>query len=92
MARVQVLKDGSEVVLARPNGLRECDGCGIHYRPSFDESKFCSTCIGKGLNIPERQCARCGITFQPHHASAIYHSNSCRQLAYKARKDAEVAA
>ena len=90
----RLLREGS-VVLARPNGLRRCDNpeCQIYYRPSYDESKFCPVCIKDGAHLEKRYCAygRCGVLFQPHHESALYHTDSCRQLAYKARKEAAAA-
>jgi hypothetical protein len=80
------------VVLARPNGLYQCQNldCGIYYRPSERESKYCPVCIKEGTHIKPRKCAYgpCEVVWRPRHGSALYHSDSCRQLAYAARKKA----
>lgn len=87
----RLLREGS-VVLARPNGLNRCENpeCNIYYRPSYSGSRFCPVCVREGAHLGSRVCAyeKCGKTFQPHHATALYHSDSCRQLSYAARKGA----
>lgn len=39
-----------------------------------------------GGNMPTRTCDNCGVEFVPDHSSAKFHSNSCRQAAYRKRK------
>lgn len=39
-----------------------------------------------GGNMPIRVCANCGVEFVPEHPSAKFHSNGCRQAAYRKRK------
>ena len=87
----RLLREG-KAVIARPHGLRQCENpdCGLHFRPTFEEAKFCSACVEAGDHLPTRRCAYkpCNALFKPKHASALYHSASCRQLAYAARKGA----
>lgn len=91
MTRSQRLLQKGLVVLARPNGLHQCqnEDCRIYYRPSEPESKYCPVCIKEGTHIKPRKCAydKCEVVWKPHHETALYHSDSCRQLAYKARKE-----
>jgi hypothetical protein len=95
MKRSERLLRIGEAVLARPNGLRQCanSACGLYYRPSYDGSTFCPVCIKAGAHLQPRFCAyaRCGVKFQPRHETALYHSDSCRQLSYRDRKEAKAA-
>lgn len=88
--RAQRLVRIGEAVLARPNGLRQCanSGCGLFYRPSYGESKFCSVCVRAGKHLEPRYCAYepCGVAFQPHFNTELYHTDTCRQFAYNDRK------
>ena len=72
------------VVIARPKGLRECEGCGIYFAPSYEGVKLCDVCRPSAYL---RACEECGIEFAPRHPSAKYHSDACRQKAYWRRKN-----
>lgn len=63
--------------------------CGKVFYPSNALQQFCChecSVIGKGLVLPERECAHCGTVFQPSNTQSQYCDRTCLRKAKDARR------
>ena len=66
--------------------------CGKVFYPSNSLQQFCChdcSVVGKGLVLPERECAHCGTVFQPANTQSQYCNPDCNRKAKDARRKEE---
>ncbi|KXZ74184.1 MYM-type Zinc finger with FCS sequence motif protein [Acinetobacter venetianus] len=61
---------------------RNCEGCGVVFRPKREEQKFCSRgCWYSLVRNPEKNCSCCGHSFKAKYAQQQYCSVDCKNKA-----------
>lgn len=77
----------------RTGTMRACPSCStLFYAPPSGENRFCSVaCWRASIQVEDRDCAECGVTFQIRsstlktNATGRYCSLQCRNIAYIGR-------